>query len=295
MASISRDGLYPLPHAPATPAGSVTRGRGRGLTGPVARPRVRTRRSVHVPREVNVVEIGGSGARAPRRTVHQGDGVAWLAAAAPLPPDHAIVTSLPDHSELPELGLDGWRTFFEDVAASICGAVADGAVAVFYQTDVKHDGRWIDKAYLVQRAAERAGSHLLWHRIVCRVPAGTTTFGRPAYAHLLCFSRALRLPAGASAADVLPALGEMTWPRAMGRAACEAVTAFLVAHTGCRTVVDPFCGLGTMLAAANAAGLDAVGVERSPKRAERARRLLLEPGRRARLADRGPGGPCDGR
>ncbi|BDG03926.1 hypothetical protein AMOR_29220 [Anaeromyxobacter oryzae] len=235
-----------------------------------------------------MVDEDAGSAPAARRVVHQGDGVAWLAAAAPLPEDHAIVTSLPDHSELPELGLDGWRAFFEDVAASICGAVADDAVAVFYQTDVKHDGRWIDKAHLVERGADRAGSHLLWHRIVCRVPAGIVTYGRPAYAHLLCFSRSLRLPPAASAADVLPALGEMTWPRAMGRAACEAVTTFLVAHTRCRTVVDPFCGLGTMLAASNAAGLDAIGVERSPKRADRARRLVLEPGRRARLRERAP-------
>jgi tRNA G10 N-methylase Trm11 len=61
----------------------------------------------------------------------------------------------------------------------------------------------------------------------------------------------------------------------MGREACEAVARFLVAHTGCRTVVDPFCGLGTMLAVANRHGLDGVGVERSPRRAARARALIL--------------------
>jgi tRNA G10 N-methylase Trm11 len=41
--------------------------------------------------------------------------------------------------------------------------------------------------------------------------------------------------------------------------------------------VDPFCGLGTMLAVANRRGLDAVGVELSAKRAERARALALKP------------------
>jgi hypothetical protein len=142
---------------------------------------------------------------------------------------------------------------------------------------VKRDGRWVDKAHLVQLGLERAGSALLWHKVVCRVPAGTTTFGRPAYAHLLCASRALRLTPGRSSPDVLPRLGEMSWARAMGREACDAVVRFLVADTACRTVVDPFCGLGTMLAAANDAGLDAVGVERSPKRAERARHLGARP------------------
>jgi tRNA G10 N-methylase Trm11 len=67
----------------------------------------------------------------------------------------------------------------------------------------------------------------------------------------------------------------------MGREACDAVARFLLAHTACRTVVDPFCGLGTMLAVANAHGLAAVGVERSPRRAMRARRLTLPPPGRA--------------
>jgi hypothetical protein len=209
------------------------------------------------------------------RTVHTGDGVAWLAAAAPLAPEHAIVTSLPDVSELPELGLEGWRSWFVETAALACGAVAEDAVAVFYQTDVKHDGRWIDKAFLVQRGAERAGAHLLWHKVVCRVPPGRTTFGRPAWVHLLCFSRALRLPPGHATADVLPEAGRMTWARAMPVGACDAVARFLIADTRCRTVVDPFCGLGTMLAVANAHGLDAIGVERSPKRAARARTIAI--------------------
>jgi hypothetical protein len=211
---------------------------------------------------------------APARTVHQGDGVAFLAAAA-LPADHAVVTSLPDHSELPELGFDGWRRWFIDTAALACRQVADDAVAMFYQTDVKHDGRWVDKAFLVGLGAEQAGSHVLWHKIVCRVAPGTITFGRPAYAHLVCVSRRLRLLPGQSSADVLPALGDMPWPRAMGTRACEAACDFLLAHTACRVVVDPFCGVGTMLAVANARGLDAIGVELSRKRAERARRLAV--------------------
>ncbi|MDP2305486.1 MAG: SAM-dependent methyltransferase [Pseudomonadota bacterium] len=208
------------------------------------------------------------------RVVHQGDGVEWLR-RAPLPPDHAIVTSLPDHSELPRLGFAGWKSWFTDVSELACRQVADDAVAIFYQTDVKHDGRWVDKAYLASRGAEAAGSECLWHKVVCRAPPGITTFGRPSYTHLLCFSRTLRLAPGQSSPDVLPRLGEMPWARAMGAEACEAVCQFLLAHTACRTVVDPFCGLGTMLAVANRRGLDAIGVELSPKRAAQARQLEI--------------------
>lgn len=204
------------------------------------------------------------------RTVHCGDGIAFLETAARFPADHAVVTSLPDHSELPALSVPAWKQWFIDTVALACRTLADDAVAIFYQTDVKHDGRWIDKGHLVHCGADAAGSSLLWHKVACRVPAGTTTFGRPAYAHLLCVSRERRLPPGMSSPDVLPALGTMAWSRAMGGVICESIAAF-VAAMGARVVVDPFCGQGSMLAAANARGLDAIGVELSRRRAARAR------------------------
>ena len=212
----------------------------------------------------------------PTRTVHCTDGVAWLRTNA-LAPGAAIVTSLPDSSEIPALGFEGWRAWFIETAALICQSVEPGSVAVFFQTDVKREGTWVDKAFLVSLGAERAGASCLWHKVVCRAPAGLTTFGRPAYAHLLCFSKALRLAKGQSSPDVLPRLGEMTWARAMGVEACDAVAQFLKGHTACTTVVDPFCGLGTMLAVANRNGLDAIGVELSAKRAQKARELVLRP------------------
>ena len=51
---------------------------------------------------------------------------------------------------------------------------------------------------------------------------------------------------------------------------------FLLDCTGSRTVVDPFCGLGSALAVANALGMDAIGVELSRKRAEKARELKVQ-------------------
>jgi hypothetical protein len=213
---------------------------------------------------------------APTREILVGDGVAWVAERA-LPPTHAVVTSLPDVSEMPSMDFAAWRDWFVDTVALICAQVAETAPAVFYQTDVKLDGRWVDKGHLVALGADRAGAACLFHKIVCRAPAGTATFGRPAYAHLMAFSRGLRLPVKESSPDVLPELGEMTWSRAMGTAACEETCRFLLRSTACRVVVDPFCGLGTALAVANAYGLDALGVERSEKRAKRARLLRWAP------------------
>ena len=216
-------------------------------------------------------------APSPRREVVTGDGIAWIESAEP-PTTHAVVTSLPDTSEMRSMDFAAWRDWFVGTVALLCSRVAHDAPAVFYQTDVKRDGTWVDKGHLVALGAERAGAACIFHKVVCRAPAGTTTFGRPGYAHLLAFSRGLRLPAAASTADVLPGLGQMSWPRAMGTAACEEACRFLVRSTPCRVVVDPFCGLGTVLAVANAYGLDAIGVERSPKRAERARRLRFDRG-----------------
>ena len=210
-----------------------------------------------------------------QRVVHQADGVSWLQQVE-LTAEHAIVTSLPDHSELPLLGMEAWREWFVDTARLCCQRVADEAVTVFYQTDVKHEGRWIDKGYLVSKGAELAGSHLLWHKVACRVAPGQASIGRPAYGHLLCFSRELRMAEDRATPDVLPEVGEMPWARAMGSKVCTAVARFLRKQTACRCVVDPFCGLGTMLAVANAHGLDAIGVELSRKRAERARTLALD-------------------
>jgi hypothetical protein len=211
----------------------------------------------------------------PTRTVHTAEALSWLQAQPPFDAGSALVTSLPDASEVPALGYPGWRAWFSGAAAALCRATHEGAVTVFFQTDVKREGRWVDKAFLVAQGAEAAGSHCLFHKVVCRAPAGTATFGRPAYAHLQAFSRGLVLHPGESTPDVLPRLGAMPWARAMGVEACEAVADFLLRSTPCRTVVDPFCGVGTMLAVANRRGLDAVGVELSAKRAEKARRLEL--------------------
>jgi len=211
----------------------------------------------------------------PERVVHCAEALAWLGQAV-LPADHAVVTSLPDSSEV-KLDPEAWERWFVGAAGAVLAATHEQSVAVFYQSDVRRDGRWIDKSFLVQLAARQAGASLLFHKIVCRAPAGTITPGRPGYAHLLAFSRAFSLPSDRNAAfaDVLPSMGKMTWTRAMGSAACEASCQFLRAATSARVIVDPFCGVGTMLAFANAYGFDAIGVELSAKRAALARELQI--------------------
>jgi hypothetical protein len=208
------------------------------------------------------------------RSVFCTDGVAWLKSHVFLETD-CVVTSLPDASEIPQLGFEGWRNWFIETSSLICSRIHPKSLAIFYQTDVKRDGLWVDKSYLVSRGAEATQSKCLFHKVVCRAPPGITTFGRPAYAHILAFSRHLRLEKSQASADVLPSLGEMTWARAMGLNASEAIAEFLKKHTPITRIIDPFCGHGTMLAVANKHGFEAIGVEISAKRAGKAQLLEL--------------------
>jgi hypothetical protein len=210
----------------------------------------------------------------PSLTVYCRDALTWLAEHSPLL-GCSVVTSLPDASSFPTMSLETWKAWFVDSAEAVLKATPDDGVALFYQTDIKHGGEWVDKAFLCQKGAERAKSTLLWHKIVCRKPPGSAGFGRPAYSHLLCFSRSVREQA--TYPDVLPTTGAMTWSQAMGLAACDLACRYIKEHTQSSTLVDPFCGVGTVLAVANQFGLHAVGVEISARRARKARSLVLPP------------------
>ena len=113
------------------------------------------------------------------------EALAWLEANAP-PPASSVVTSLPDLSELPERSFEDWRAWFIGAARRVIRWVPNEGVAIFYQSDIRHLGTWIDKGYLVMRAAEEESARLVWHKIVCRKPAGTITHGRASYSHMVC-------------------------------------------------------------------------------------------------------------
>lgn len=211
---------------------------------------------------------------APQRTVHCADALAWLKEREVLA-GCSLIASLPDVSEFPQLTLAGWKDWFVSTAALVLSRCPDDGVTLFYQSDVKKEGTWVDKGYLVQKAAESLGHALLFHKVVCRAPAGQTTFGRPAWSHLLCFSRGVRVDLSRATPDVLPRAGETTWTRGMGVEACRTACRFVLENTSTRCIVNPFCGHGTVLAVANELGLDAVGVELSRKRAKKARALRM--------------------
>ncbi len=211
----------------------------------------------------------------PSREVHCADALPWMRAQGPIA-GACAVTSLPDVSEV-NLPLPAWRTWFLEAVQLVIAAVPAEQAALFFQSDIKHDGRWIDKGALVTRAAEDAGAHILFHKIVCRAPPGRLTPGRPGFTHLIAVSRALRCPEALPIPDIVIDAGRQPWVRAMGiRAAAHAVR-FARDHAHATTIFDPFCGVGTVLAVAQALGLAAIGVDKSRKRCVQARLLAVRP------------------
>jgi hypothetical protein len=210
---------------------------------------------------------------APLREVHCADAIPWMAARGKIA-GACAVTSLPDVSEV-GLALPVWRAWFLEAVRLVIDATPDESAAIFFQSDIKREGRWIDKGALVTRAAEDAGAHVLFHKIVCRRPPGMLTAGRPGFTHLIAVSRAMKCADVLPIPDVIVDAGPQKWVRAMGvRAAAHAVR-FAKEQVGAKLIFDPFCGVGTVLAVANALGLDALGIEKARKRAEQARALVV--------------------
>ncbi|MBC7690650.1 MAG: SAM-dependent methyltransferase [Methylotenera sp.] len=214
------------------------------------------------------------------RTVHCEDALHWLKEREVLT-GCSIITSMPDFSEFQSFSLPQWKEWFTQAASLILSRCPDDGVSIFFQSDIKEEGTWVDKGFLVQAAAAALGHELLWHKIVCRAPAGTITFGKPSYSHLLCFSRGLRAEVARSTPDVLPETGEKNWIRGMGIDACFTACRHVLEETKTRTVVNPFCGQGSILAVAEFLGLNSIGIEKNAKRAERAKALTLTPSGRS--------------
>jgi hypothetical protein len=226
------------------------------------------------PSVPDAVALEPAAARLPLRTIHRGEALEWLA-RNPARDDASVITSLPDFSELRELEFSAWQGFFVRAARAVLEWVSPAGAAIFFQTDVRRQGVWVEKSELVLGAARAAGSALLWHKIVCREPPGSRTYGRAGYSHLLCFSKDPVEKPVASGPDVLADGGFKPTEKAMGVAACRLACQFVLDATTTRVVVDPFCGHGTALAVANAMGLDAVGVERNARCCRAARRLSV--------------------
>lgn len=209
----------------------------------------------------------------PSREIICADAIPWMETRGVI--EGAVaVTSLPDVSEV-GMDLPAWRAWFLNAVRLVLGCVPDNKAAIFFQSDIKRDGVWIDKGAMVIRAAEDAGAHVLFHKIIARREPGQLTYGRPGYTHLIAVSRRMTCPAVLPIPDVIVDPGRMAWVRAMGMRAAAHAVRFARDHAQAGVIFDPFCGVGTVPAVANALGLATLGVEKSRKRCELARQLAI--------------------
>ena len=209
------------------------------------------------------------------RIIHHLDAILWLRSQKKLE-GCSIITSLPDISEFPKMNVETWKTWFQETVELVLSKCPDDGVTLFYQTDLKKDGEWIDKSYLCQKVAESAGHFLLAHKIVCRAPANIDTSNATGYSHLLCFSKNKSSKKTKTFADVTLEEGQKTWKRGMGLEACILACEITKAYTNSHTIVDPFCGHGTVLAVANELGFSAIGVEHKLKHVKIAQGLTFQ-------------------
>jgi hypothetical protein len=135
-------------------------------------------------------ETPTTAASGPRREVTCTEAVAWLESQTQLA--GSVITSVPDVSEMSEASVrpvDKWQPWFINACRLIMEKTPPDAVAIFYQTDIKPLGIWIDKGYMVAQAAQQAGMTQLWHKIVVAERVDSMRGGVATFAHLLCYSK----------------------------------------------------------------------------------------------------------
>jgi len=181
----------------------------------------------------------------------------------------SVITSLPDAEET-NMDFKEWRRWFVDCIVQIMQKTEN--YCIFYQTDRKKNGSVKSKSFLVNYAAEKAGMDMKWHKIVLRRKVGTVDLFRPGYTHLICFSKNGK--SGKATPDVIDK-GKMIYKNAMGLDACKFACDFVKANSNTKTIFDPFCGQGSIVAMAEMFGFDAVGVEILPEYAEKSRKLVI--------------------
>lgn len=211
------------------------------------------------------------------------DSLVWL-------PDHpdqgAIVTSLPEVSELPHVPFEEYGSWLAQAARLCFGSLSEDCPIVFLQTDRKHDGRWLDKSFALSAVAEECGYWMLWHKIELRGKPGTMDWRRPGFRHVLAYGRGKTRP-GDATPDIIPP-SQPLYADGVGKLAAEEAVRLCLLTNNAPRILDPFCGQGTFLAAAQRLGAkDITGIDISVEQCRLARDASYKHGS---LWDLGPQG-----
>lgn len=69
--------------------------------------------------------------------------------------------------------------------------------------------------------------------------------------------------------------GDMLWKKGIGINCCYVGCKFLKLVANSKCIIDPFCGIGTVLCMANKLGVDSIGVELAAKRCRKSRNIII--------------------
>lgn len=196
------------------------------------------------------------------REIVNAEALRWLRGAQG---PFGVVTSPPDAEEIGTSVAD-WAFWFR-TAIHACIKASAGPV-VFYVTDRKHAGQLWSKAAMVLRVAETTKTPVAWHKVALRRDVGKADIHRPGYSHMI----ALGAPPGKATPDTIHR-GRVLYPNGTGVDAAEVAVAWALKHQ--RTIVDPFCGRGTIPVVVEAMGGHGVGVDLDPEQCKHARALRL--------------------
>lgn len=189
-----------------------------------------------------------------RRKVICTDAVEWLKTNQ----NHKIIiTSLPDKEEV-GMSMDEWKNWIVKTSKVIERSLADDGIVFFYQTDRRYKGQIIDKKHLIGNVFENSGYKLVLSKIVLKQKPNTTNLFRPTYTNLFAFSK--KIKTSKPTPDVIEC-GKMLYKNAMGFNAVKCCIDYLNAKKVDGVIVDPFCGMGSVLKISNELGFDAIGVD----------------------------------
>jgi hypothetical protein len=210
------------------------------------------------------------------------DAIQWLREISVIP--GYVITSLPDYGAM-NMPVDEWKIWFSDLITLIMNKLDDQTCAIFYQTDAKVrdveentdkklQTEWIDKSVLCFNAATKVpGVKLLWHKIMDRTNDETVNRAKVGYSHLICFGKNKGMTMEKNEVPDVLERGDLLYKNSVGINACM-IAALFCKTAGATKVVDPFCGRGSFLMAANYVGLDALGIDINKQCARQAKQKV---------------------
>jgi hypothetical protein len=180
-----------------------------------------------------------------------------------------IAASIPTAIEVGLEPLTEWATFATKAVADIVDA-AGPHPTILVQTDRLVGGQTMSWPGIIASAVP--AKPITWHKIALRRPVDTIDIHRPTYRHVICLGGR----PGRRTPDVWTD-GPVLWAHGTGietaRRIADYVADYVATHDDA-VALNPFCGVGTILAAFQTAGLSAIGCDNNPDRIFDTRWLL---------------------